>query len=320
MPRECLKIIESKSKVRQSRNKAVVAKMSTSSSTQAVSSDVAELKDMVRAFNIKIVKNKPQLPPEKRVEHKVCNLWGEVFFLSKLSATYSNMYHDNIQVYVSQAVAANSIQANLVIDLRLPPRSPLIFSSDVFLKTSSALIDGMKARLTSCWQGKPSIQLGPYFKIHSDYTNDGQSKSTSSIWLVMSILKRDSDFLLFEEADSFLALEDDPTSSEVTSDPIDPKDKKENIQHAHTEKHLLSSHAFWAMQCSGSFQRCMMAIFHDMIEKTMEVFMDDFSVFGDSFSTCLTHLEKMLKRCEDTNLSLNWEKSHFMVKEGIVSE
>ncbi|GJR27128.1 reverse transcriptase domain-containing protein [Tanacetum coccineum] len=62
----------------------------------------------------------------------------------------------------------------------------------------------------------------------------------------------------------------------------------------------------------------MMAIFHDMIEKTMEVFMDDFSVFGDSFSTCLTHLEKMLKRCEDTNLSLNWEKSHFMVKEGIV--
>ncbi|GKE13726.1 hypothetical protein Tco_1421303 [Tanacetum coccineum] len=50
----------------------------------------------------------------------------------------------------------------------------------------------------------------------------------------------------------------------------------------------------------------------------MEVFMDDFSVFGDSFNTCLTHLEKMLKRCEDTNLSLNWEKSHFMVKEGIV--
>ncbi|GJR28266.1 reverse transcriptase domain-containing protein [Tanacetum coccineum] len=62
----------------------------------------------------------------------------------------------------------------------------------------------------------------------------------------------------------------------------------------------------------------MMAIFHDMIEKTMEVFMDDFSVFGDSFSTCLSHLDKMLKRCEDTNLVLNWEKSHFMVKEGIV--
>ncbi|GJU23800.1 reverse transcriptase domain-containing protein [Tanacetum coccineum] len=62
----------------------------------------------------------------------------------------------------------------------------------------------------------------------------------------------------------------------------------------------------------------MISIFHDMIEKTMEVFMDDFSVFGDSFSSCLAHLDKMLQRCEDTNLVLNWEKCHFMVKEGIV--
>nr|GEU52970.1 reverse transcriptase domain-containing protein [Tanacetum cinerariifolium] len=46
--------------------------------------------------------------------------------------------------------------------------------------------------------------------------------------------------------------------------------------------------------------------------------MDDFSVFGNSFETCLSHLDKMLKRCEDTNLYLNWEKSHFMVKKGIV--
>ncbi|GJW78434.1 reverse transcriptase domain-containing protein [Tanacetum coccineum] len=50
----------------------------------------------------------------------------------------------------------------------------------------------------------------------------------------------------------------------------------------------------------------------------MEVFMDNFSVFGNSFETCLSNLDKMLQRCEDTNLVLNWEKSHFMVKEGIV--
>ncbi|GJZ78205.1 reverse transcriptase domain-containing protein [Tanacetum coccineum] len=55
-----------------------------------------------------------------------------------------------------------------------------------------------------------------------------------------------------------------------------------------------------------------------MIEKTMEVFMDDFSVFGDNFSKCLDNLDKMLNRCEETNLVLNWEKCHFMVKEGIV--
>nr|GEZ03719.1 reverse transcriptase domain-containing protein [Tanacetum cinerariifolium] len=75
---------------------------------------------------------------------------------------------------------------------------------------------------------------------------------------------------------------------------------------------------FGLSNASGNFQRCMMAIFHDMIEKTMKVFMDDFSVFENSFSTCLTNLENMLKRCEDTKLALNWEKSHFMVKEGIV--
>ncbi|GKD12843.1 reverse transcriptase domain-containing protein [Tanacetum coccineum] len=67
----------------------------------------------------------------------------------------------------------------------------------------------------------------------------------------------------------------------------------------------------------ATFQRCMTAIFHELIEDSMEVFMDDFSVFGNSFDHCLKNLEKMLKGCEETNLVLNWEKCHFMVKEGI---
>nr|GEV16862.1 reverse transcriptase domain-containing protein [Tanacetum cinerariifolium] len=67
-----------------------------------------------------------------------------------------------------------------------------------------------------------------------------------------------------------------------------------------------------------TFQRCKMAIFYDMNKKIMEVFMENFSVYGDSFSSCLSHLDKMLQRCEDTNLVLNWERFHFMVKEGIV--
>nr|GFA87829.1 reverse transcriptase domain-containing protein [Tanacetum cinerariifolium] len=56
------------------------------------------------------------------------------------------------------------------------------------------------------------------------------------------------------------------------------------------------------------------------LEQTMEVFMDDFLAFRNSFSTCLTNLERMLKRCEDTKLALNWEKSHFMVKEGFFED
>ncbi|GKA23282.1 reverse transcriptase domain-containing protein [Tanacetum coccineum] len=67
----------------------------------------------------------------------------------------------------------------------------------------------------------------------------------------------------------------------------------------------------------ATFQRCMTSIFHELIEDGMEVFMDDFSVFGSSFDHCLKNLEKMFKRCEETNLMLNWEKCHFMVKEGI---
>ncbi|XP_075083523.1 uncharacterized protein LOC142167260 [Nicotiana tabacum] len=64
--------------------------------------------------------------------------------------------------------------------------------------------------------------------------------------------------------------------------------------------------------------RCMMAISTDMVEQFVEVFMDDFSVFGSSFDECLTNLAKVLDRCEETNLVLNWEKCHFMVREGIV--
>ncbi|GJX72528.1 reverse transcriptase domain-containing protein [Tanacetum coccineum] len=100
--------------------------------------------------------------------------------------------------------------------------------------------------------------------------------------------------------------------------PIDPKDQEKTTFTCPYGTFAYRRMPFGLCNAPGTFQRCMMAIFHDMIEKTMEVFMDDFSVFGDSFSTCLSHLEKMLKRCEDTNLALNWEKSHFMVKEGIV--
>ncbi|GJX29423.1 reverse transcriptase domain-containing protein [Tanacetum coccineum] len=68
----------------------------------------------------------------------------------------------------------------------------------------------------------------------------------------------------------------------------------------------------------ATFERCMTAIFHDMCKDFMEVFMDDFFVFDNSFDSCLTNLSKVLARCEETNLVLNWGKCHFMVKEGIV--
>jgi len=75
---------------------------------------------------------------------------------------------------------------------------------------------------------------------------------------------------------------------------------------------------FGLCNAPDTFQRCMMAIFDDMVEKCIEVFMDDFSVFGASFGNCLENLEKVLQCCEESNLVLNWEKCHFMVQKGIV--
>ncbi|GJU96982.1 reverse transcriptase domain-containing protein [Tanacetum coccineum] len=100
--------------------------------------------------------------------------------------------------------------------------------------------------------------------------------------------------------------------------PIDPHDQEKTTFTCPYGTFAYRRMPFGLCNAPGTFQRCMMAIFHDMIEKTMEVFMDDFSVFGNSFENCLSHVDKMLQRCEDTNLCLNWEKSHFMVKEGIV--
>ncbi|GJX90838.1 reverse transcriptase domain-containing protein [Tanacetum coccineum] len=101
--------------------------------------------------------------------------------------------------------------------------------------------------------------------------------------------------------------------------PIDPQDQeKTTFKRFQDGLFAYRRMPFGLCNAPGTFQRCMMAIFHDMIEKTMEVFMDDFSVFGDNFDSCLSNLERMLKRCEDTNLVLNWEKCHFMCKEGIV--
>ncbi|CAN6586188.1 unnamed protein product [Malus baccata var. baccata] len=75
---------------------------------------------------------------------------------------------------------------------------------------------------------------------------------------------------------------------------------------------------FGLCNAPATFQRCMVSIFSDYVERIIKIFMDDFSVFGNSFDNCLDNLTLILKRCVETNLVLNWEKCHFMVKQGIV--
>ncbi|GJT43319.1 reverse transcriptase domain-containing protein [Tanacetum coccineum] len=110
MPRDCLRIIESKSKVRNSRNKPVVAKVSSSSSTPGISPDVAELKDMVKALLLD-KKNQTQAPaPVKAVEESCVTCGGAHSYRNCLTID-GNVYCDNIQEYVSQT-AANFNQGN----------------------------------------------------------------------------------------------------------------------------------------------------------------------------------------------------------------
>jgi len=75
---------------------------------------------------------------------------------------------------------------------------------------------------------------------------------------------------------------------------------------------------FGLCNAPATFQRCMTAIFADFTDHFLEVFMDDFSIFGSSFENCLSNLEQVLQKCIEVNLMLSWEKSHFMVQQGIV--
>nr|GEY44135.1 reverse transcriptase domain-containing protein [Tanacetum cinerariifolium] len=172
----------------------------------------------------------------------------------------------------------------------------------------------------------------------------------------------DSDFLLFEEANAFLGLEDDPNSPKINPFYYDPEGDILLLETILNSEPLppLPNHEQYLPSFKKELKVCEAKTVKSSVDeppevelkdlpphleytflegdnkllviiakelgddeksaliKTMKVFMDDFSVFGNSFENCLSHLDKMLQKCEDTNLSLNWEKSHFMVKEGIV--
>nr|GEV76175.1 reverse transcriptase domain-containing protein [Tanacetum cinerariifolium] len=250
----------------------------------------------------------------------------------------------------------------VVVDFEPDPRVPLILGR-CFLKIGQALIDMHKDTTAS---GNPT----PY---------DDPIVSTTSPTLNPF---GDSDFLLFEEADAFLGLEDDPISPEFSpfyydsegdillleailnsgftvaeneeneliltrlvtewrvcidyrklneatrkdhfplpfmdqmlerlagneyycfldgfsgyfQIPIDPRDQEKTMFTCPYRTFAYRRMPFGLCNAPGTFQRCMLAIFHDMVEKTMEVFMDDFLVFGNSFENCLSYLDKMLQR------------------------
>ncbi|XP_019442210.1 PREDICTED: uncharacterized protein LOC109346926 [Lupinus angustifolius] len=98
---------------------------------------------------------------------------------------------------------------------------------------------------------------------------------------------------------------------------VDPQDQEKTKFTCPFGVYIYRKMPFGLCNAPTTFQRCMLAIFADLVEKCIEVFMDDFFVFGDSFDICLKNLEIVSERCVETNLILNWEKCHIMVTEGI---
>ncbi|GJR70628.1 reverse transcriptase domain-containing protein [Tanacetum coccineum] len=192
---------------------------------------------------------------------------------------------------------------------------PVIIAKDLKNEEKAALIEVLKSHKRAiAWKLSDIKGIDPEFCTHKilmeeDYEPTVQHQRRVNP-KIHDVIKKEVEKLL--DAGLIYPISDSPWI------PIDPKDQEKTTFTCPYGTFAYRRMPFGLCNAPGTFQRCMMAIFHDMIEKTMEVFMDDFSVFGDSFSTCLSHLDKMLKWCEDTNLVLNWEKSHFMVKEGIV--
>nr|GEV38741.1 reverse transcriptase domain-containing protein [Tanacetum cinerariifolium] len=464
MPRNYLSVIEIKSKVRYSRDKPIVAKVSTNDSTSGISPDVVKLKDMVKALLLDKKGQNISPAPMKAVE-EICVTCGGAHSYRNCQATDRNVYHDNIQGYVSQASVLNYIHGNTsyrpqtMSNQIRPPGFPLVPNNqnvqrnnhnhfipnknrvifEPVIASVSALKPNLKAsirypskRNNERNHEKANNQIEKFYQIFKDmsfkisFANSlilmpkfastlkalikNKEKLSEmaqtplnehcSVVLLKKLPKKlgdpgmflipcdfladhsisrlvevaedvyvkvgsfhfPADFVVVDfdadlrqpyldpEGDTLLLeafLNDDPSSPPPNQRNYLPEVRKElkmyeakidkssvdeplvvelkalppHLEYAFLEGDdkllviiakdlsveektalitILKSHkraiAWKLSDINGTFQRCMMAIFHDMIAKTMEVFMDDFFIFGNSFQSCLSHLEKMLKR------------------------
>nr|GEX05310.1 reverse transcriptase domain-containing protein [Tanacetum cinerariifolium] len=311
-----LKSIENKLKVRTSRNKLIVAKVSTNTSTFGLSPDVVALTDAVKAL---LLKNTPPPPAFVKAVEESCVTCGRLHPYYHCPTTNANAssYQDNIQAYIS-AAAVNYNQGNAgyrppsVAHQSRPPGFPPVqnnqnrgnnytprnltelrlhqslrqMNSRPFLRTARALIDVYSEELT-LRVGDEAITFNNcdfFFKKPERFTSVPEFETFR-----FDPEEENTDVSLPEYEYGF---------SWYFQIPIDPQDQEKTIFTCPYGTFAYRRMPFGLSNVPGTFQRCMMTVFHDMIKETIEVFMDDFSVFGDSFSHCLSHLDKMIKRIE----------------------
>nr|GEW71146.1 reverse transcriptase domain-containing protein [Tanacetum cinerariifolium] len=195
MPRECLAIIESKSKVCYSRNKPVVAKVSTNTSTSGISPDVVELKDMVKAL---LLDKKSQSPAPVKAVEESCVTCDGAHSYHNCPTTDGNVYRDNIQEFVSQASAVNYNQGNtsyrppMMSNQIRPPGGPVLTSKPVTSPISEPAI-----ALVSASKPNPKSSI-PYPSRRNDERN--REKANNQIEKFYQIFKDMSFEISFTDA------------------------------------------------------------------------------------------------------------------------
>nr|GEX49767.1 DNA-directed DNA polymerase [Tanacetum cinerariifolium] len=345
IPRECLAIIESKSKVRYSRSSVIGSRWNPTPYYEPIVSNSSPTLTPFNESDFLLLEEADAFmdiddePISLEINATYYDPEGDILILEALLNSdplphlpnkkdyFPEVHKDLIVIEPKNDKSPNDEPPKVKLK-DLPPhleyaflgdnnKWPVIIPKDLSVDEKSALLKVLKSRKQAIACKLTDIKgIDPEFCSHKilleeDYTPKVQSQKRVNP-KIHDVIKKEVE-KLFDVGLIYL-ISDSPWVSPIHCVPK----KEDHFLYRSWTKYLRDSQEMNTIVFSMVSQRCMMAIFHDMIEQTMEVFMDDFSVFGNSFSICLTNLEKMLKRCEDTKLALNWEKSHFMVKEGIV--
>nr|GEY30840.1 DNA-directed DNA polymerase [Tanacetum cinerariifolium] len=245
---------------------------------------------------------------------------------SRYSANYSDNTAKRINV-IDMACEEYSqevlVDETPVVELKvLPPnleytflegdnKLPVIIVKDLSVEEKTAFITVLKSQKRAiAWKLSYIKGINPKFYTHKILMEEDFKPAVQHQRRVNpkihDVIKQEGGFTVVENDDNELILTRLVTGnqyycfldgfSSYFQIPIVPKDQEKTTFTYPYGTFAYRRMPFGLCNAPGTFQRCMMAIFHDMIKKNMEVFMDDFSVFGNLFQSCLSHLERMLKR------------------------
>ncbi|GJU91722.1 DNA-directed DNA polymerase [Tanacetum coccineum] len=220
--------------------------------------------------------------------------------LADRSIQYPRGIIENVLIKVDKFVLPIDF---VILDMPEDSRVPIILGRP-FLATARAIIDMFNKNIT-LRVGDDEVIFDVDQSIKRPTTEDDECYGIDD--LGDTINEEAQELLANAKPDSFLSrgLENPIDQSDLeycesadrnNDDDSDLKNSIRRINFVNTPM------PFGLCNAPATFQRCMMAIFHDMVEDFMEVFMDDFSVFDNSFDCCLANLDRMLARCEETNL------------------